>query len=139
MAALQAEAQANADLSKKLSEPGGPILTNPPEGWPDGVIGNEGAPWAAMDFIESNAWQGWIGGRRVSIYAGSPGTAPDKGVLMFVVEAEGNLPLAVTQIAPPLASGRLTILQADGSTLQLVDPSGKRFTFDGAAVKWQTN
>lgn len=139
IALWQAQAQADADPAQKLSDPGGPILANPPEDWPEGVIGNEGAPWSAMDFIESNAWQGWIGGRRVSIYAGSQGTAPDKGVLMFVIEADGNLPLTVTQIAPPWASGRLTIMQADGSTLQLVDPSGRRFTFDGAALKWQTN
>jgi hypothetical protein len=44
----------------------------------------------------------------------------------------------VTEFLPPTSGGILTIEKADGTTLQIVDQSGNRFSFDAVALTWQT-
>jgi hypothetical protein len=84
-----------------------------------------------------NAWQGEVGGRLVTVYAGARAGDSAQGVVVVVALERGNAARFSQQaLATPSRSGAVRVVTADAPLVTLRATSGVTFTLDVTARRF---
>jgi hypothetical protein len=109
----------------KPSRPAPPAAVADPA-WPSGIQEHTGAPpLPGSVFQSTNAWFGYIGNRRVIVFAGASGSDPSTGEV--VVWPLDGVPHT---FATPVSEGAVRVTAADGARLTLTTALGTALPFD---------
>jgi len=100
-----------------------------------GIIDNPSVPFPTTDFIISNAWQDFINGGYITIYAGVLTKDPTQGVLLISDEAKK----ISYKILSPYKNGSLSISSIQNGRLLINTSTKYQFNFDLAIMAFVDN
>jgi hypothetical protein len=90
-----------------------------------GIIENPSVPFSAMDYVIKNAWQEYINGGYLLVYAGSIAKDPDQGILIVCADSNHGCRIFIT----PQKNGSLQILGYNNSRLIIQQSNVKENIF----------
>ncbi|MFN2589953.1 MAG: hypothetical protein ABR518_04210 [Actinomycetota bacterium] len=96
--------------------------------WPAGVFADGEYP--SSEYVFANRWTGTIGGRHVTVYAGSHAADPNQGVLLMMTVSLDLTRVRATAYTSPTPVGSLWISGRHGGTLGLRANDDSRLRFD---------
>jgi hypothetical protein len=102
--------------------------------WPSGIFDDGEFPSA--DYVFVNRWTGMVGGRHVTVYAGSYAGAPSRGLVLVKTVSRDLRDVQAREYPAPPGVGALRITSKDDSRLSLRDSTSGRLIFDVALSRF---
>jgi len=139
-ATLAAEAAARAHAPSPPKTPASPPAPTPEPARTGGILDDfHQGPFPASVFQVDNVWSGPVRGRWLLVYAGGPHLDQDGGPVtlgglrLYTEPIDPNAGSDLTEVGQyllPGAKGPVTITAVHGTTAQMRDAAGDRFTLD---------
>ena len=91
-----------------------------------GIIENPSIPFSTMDYLIENAWQDLIDQKYVLIFAGTPTSNQEQGVLLIFTESPHGFQI----VSVPEKTGSIRVVDVKGFQLVLQSGAGDTYYFD---------
>ena len=115
-----------------------PPLSATPEptpAWTPGVTYNKEGPAPGEEFLATSHWNGETSAGHVVVYAGQAGIGSPNGQVRVWYSTTGPTGTKLSTTTLP-GTGPLTIRSANGATLTLTDPAGRRHYYNANTATW---